>query len=128
MSEKITLDLLQNINAEDWMAIVGVFSFFIWGIATFLFRRISVNHIEYEMAKEGIESPVWDKGIGARMIAYAGIIAFPNFKRQASLVNIEATKRFSRKKDKKFAFFLISTSLLFFSVLAVFSIFFSSGS
>jgi len=27
MSEKITLDLLQNLNAEDWMAIVGVFPF-----------------------------------------------------------------------------------------------------
>jgi len=71
MSEKITLDLLQDFNSEDWIAIVGIFSFFIWGIATFLFRRISVNHIEYEMAKEGIVPPAWDKGIGARMIAYA---------------------------------------------------------
>lgn len=116
---------MTELSVENWVAIVGVFSFLIWGIATFLFRRISVNHIESEMAKEGIESPVWDKGIGARMIAYAGIIAFPNFKRHASLVNIEATKRYSRKKDKKFAFFLISTSILFFIVLAVFSIFFS---
>lgn len=125
MSENITLDLLQNFNAEDWMAIVGIFSFFIWGIATFLFRRISVNHIEYEMAKEGIDPPTWDKGIGARMIAYAGIIAFPNLNRHTSLVNIDATKRFSRKKDKYFAGFLISTSILFFIVLAVFSIFFA---
>jgi hypothetical protein len=122
---KITLDLLQNLNAEDWMAIVGVFSFFIWGITTFLFKRISVNHIEQEMAKEGIIPPAWDKGIGARMIAYAGIIAFPNLNRHASLINIEATKRFSRKKDKYFAGLLISTSLLLFIVLAVFSIFFS---
>ena len=107
------------------MAIVGVFSFFNWGITTFLFKRISVNHIEQEMAKEGINPPAWDKGIGARIIAYAGIIAFPNLNRHASLVNIEATKRFSRKKDKYFSGLLISTSLLFFIVLAVFSIFFS---
>lgn len=116
---------MSELSSENWMAIIGMFSFFTWGVATFLFRRISVDHIEHEMAKEGIESPVWDKGIGARMIAYASIIAFPNLSRHASLVDIEATKRLSRKKDKKFAVFLIVSSILFFIVLGVFSIFFS---
>jgi hypothetical protein len=125
MSEKFTLEILKNLNSEDWIAIIGISSFFIWGIATFLFGRISVKHIEREMEIEGIESPAWDKGIGMRMIAYAGIIAFPNLKRHASLVNIEATKRFSRKKDKKLAVLLITASILFFIVLAVFSAFFS---
>ena len=75
---------MSELSSENWMAIIGIFSFFTWGVATFLFRRISVDHIEHEMAKEGIESPVWDKGIGARMIAYASIIAFPNLNRHAS--------------------------------------------
>lgn len=65
-----------------------------------MFGRITVKHIERVMAKEGIDPPIWDKGIGARIVAYAGIIAFPNLKRHASLVNIEATKRFTREKDK----------------------------
>ena len=65
-----------------------------------MFGRITVKHIERVMVKEGIDPPIWDKGIGARIVAYAGIIAFPNLKRHASLVNIEATKRFTREKDK----------------------------
>ena len=52
MSEKLTLEILQNLNSEDWMAIIGIFSFLMVGIATFLFGRISVKHIEREMVKE----------------------------------------------------------------------------
>lgn len=83
------------------MVILLVTALFIWAIATFLFSNITVKYLEREMAKEGIFPLALDKGIGGRMIAYAGIITFPNFKRHASLVNIEATKRFSREKDKK---------------------------
>ena len=72
-----------------------------------MFGRITVKHIERAMAKEGIDPPICDKGIGARIVAYAGIIAFPNLKRHASLVNIEATKRFTREKDKKLAWLYI---------------------
>ena len=116
---------MSELSPENWMAIVSVFVFFMWGIATFLFGRISAKHIEREMAKEGIAPPLWDKGIGGRIVAYAGIIAFPNLKRHASLVNIEATKRYTRKKDKKLAWFYFITMVSFFIVLIVFYFFFA---
>ncbi|MFT4906087.1 MAG: hypothetical protein ACI978_000144 [Oleispira sp.] len=127
MSDKITLDLLQNFNSEDWMAIAAVFSIFISTIATLLFSRISVKHIEREMAKEGIAPPVWDKGIGGRIIMYAMVIV-ANKAAKTSPVEDEAILRHARKKDYTLSMFLIISSLLFFSVLAVFSIFFSSSS
>lgn len=77
------------------------------------------------MAKEGIEPPTWDKGIGVRMVAYAGIIAFPNLKRHASLVNIEATKRLARKKDKKLA--LLYTISMLSSFIIAFAVYFLYG-
>ena len=117
MSEKLTLEILSELSTQDWLVSVGAIAFFIWAIATFLFNRISVKHIEYEMAKEGIEAPAWDKGIGARMIAYAGIIVFPNLNRHASLVNIEATKRFARDKDKKLALFYMITTVSFLTII-----------
>jgi uncharacterized BrkB/YihY/UPF0761 family membrane protein len=61
MSEKLTLEILSELSTQDWLVSVGAIAFFIWAIATFLFNRISVKHIEYEMAKEGIEAPAWDK-------------------------------------------------------------------
>jgi len=127
MSDKITLDLLQNLNSEDWMAIAAVFSIFISTIATLLFSRISVKHIEREMAKEGITPPVWDKGIGGRIIMYAMVIV-ANKAAKTSPVEDEAILRHARKKDYTLSMLLIISSLLFFSVLAVFSIFFSSSS
>jgi hypothetical protein len=50
------------------------------GIAILLFGRITVKHIEREMAKEGISPPTWDKGVGMRYTAYASIIMRPNAK------------------------------------------------
>jgi hypothetical protein len=105
-----------ELSTESWMAILFFIALCIWCITTFLFGRISVKHIEREMAKEGIAPPDWDKGIGARMVADAGVIAWPNLKRNASLVNIEATKRFSRSKDKKLAWFYIISSVSIFTL------------
>lgn len=106
-----------ELTTENWMAILLVLSFFMTGIGTFLFGRISVRYIEQEMKKEEILPPIWDKGIGVRMVAYAGIIVFPNLKRHASLVNIEATKRFARNKDKKLALFYVITMLIFLIIM-----------
>ena len=50
-----------ELSLENWMAIIFLIAFFIWGLAIFMFGRISVKHIEYEMKKEGIEQPIWDK-------------------------------------------------------------------
>ncbi|MCI2282411.1 hypothetical protein L3081_02110 [Colwellia sp. MSW7] len=104
---------MSELSPENWMAIVSAFVFFMWGIAIILFGRISVKHIEREMAKERIEPPVWDKGIGMRYPAYASIILRPNAKRHASTVDIEATKRFSRKIDWYLALLVQVFSALF---------------
>lgn len=107
---------MAELSTESWMAVLFFIVLLIWGIAIFLFGRITIKHLEQEMLKEGIELPAWDKGIGARMVAYAGVIAWPNLKRHASLVNIEATKRFSRSKDKKLAWFYIISSVSIFTL------------
>jgi magnesium-transporting ATPase (P-type) len=108
---------MSELSTESWMAILFFIILCVWCLSTFLFARISVKHIEREMAKEGIEPPIWDKGIGARIIAYAGIIVFPNLKRHASLVNIDATKRFARNKDKKLALFYVTSTVFFFTIM-----------
>ena len=108
---------MSELTTENWMAILLVFSFFMTGIGTFLFGRISVKYLEQEMKKEGILPPIWDKRIGVRMIAYAGIIVFPNLKRHASLVNIEATKRLARNKDKQLALFYTITMVSFLIIM-----------
>jgi hypothetical protein len=108
---------MSELSTENWMAILLVTAFFVWAIATFLFSNITVKYLEREMVKEGICPPILDKGIGGRMIAYAGIITFPNLKRHASLVNIEATKRFSREKDKKLALLYTISTVSFLIIM-----------
>lgn len=103
---------MSELTSENWMGIIAISSIFMWGIAILLFGRISVKHIESEMAKEGILPPEWDKGIGMRYPAYASIIMRPNAKRHASTVDIEATKRFSRKVDWYLAVFVQVSSAI----------------
>lgn len=94
------------LSNEDWFAFTFIIFIFIWAIAIFCFGRISVKHIEREMAKEGKLPPVWDKGIGARLAAYSTVILFPNLNRHASLVDVESTKRYARKIDWYLALFV----------------------
>lgn len=110
---------MPSIFSEEWFYVVGISLFFLWGIAVFLFGRITVKYIENEMAKEGILPPDWDKGIGARYPAYAGIIILPNLKRHASVVNIEATKRYARKKDFYLALFVQSSFAVCMIVMSI---------
>jgi hypothetical protein len=114
---------MSDLSAEDWMDIIAISAIFMWGIAILLFGRISVKHIEREMAKEGILPPLWDKGIGMRYPAYASIIMRPNAKRHASTVDIEATKRLSRRIDWYLAVFVQVSSAIIFTVLVVFYFF-----
>ena len=83
----------------DYLMIGIIVLIFISAISLFCFSRISVKYIESEMAKAGKLPPEWDKGIGARLPAYALIILFPNINRHASLVDVESTKRYARKID-----------------------------
>jgi hypothetical protein len=108
-----------EIITEESFYLIGGVVFLIWGISILLFGHITVKHIEREMAKEGILPPEWDKGIGMRYPTYAGIIMRPNAKRHTAVVDIEATKRFSRKIDWYLAAFVEVSSALFFIVLLI---------
>ncbi len=114
--------ILGKFTPEHWVALIGFFTFLMLGIATFLFGRISVKHIHREIAKEGIDPPVWDKGIGSIVVTYSLIMVFSKLK--PLIVDFEAVRRYTRNKDKKLALFFIISLISFFTVLIVFSIFF----
>ncbi|WP_281556823.1 hypothetical protein [Thalassomonas sp. RHCl1] len=109
-------------NFYDALMLSLIISIFILAIALFCFSRITVKHIENEMAKAGKLPPEWDKGIGARLPAYALIILFPNINRHASLVDVESTKRYARKIDWYLALFfeLSFVTLIVIMALAYF--------
>jgi hypothetical protein len=115
---------MSGLSSENWMAIIGGIVLLIWSIAIFSFGRITVKYLEQEMLKEGINPPTWDKGIGGRIIMYAMVIVTKKSS-QHSLINDEAILRHTRKKDYNLGVFFIISSILFFTILAVFSIFFS---
>jgi hypothetical protein len=106
-----------GLSTENWMAIIFVSSFFMTGIGTFLFGRISVNHLKREMTKEGIEQPIWDKGIGSIIVTYSLIMVFPRLK--PTIVDFEAVRRHTREKDKKFALFFAVSLLCSFIMMSI---------
>lgn len=87
-----------ELSAENWMGIVSVFSIFMWCITVLLCGRISVKHIEREMAKEGILPPVWDKEIGSIMVTYSLVMVFSKIK--SLIVDVEAVDDTPEKKIK----------------------------
>lgn len=104
---------MSELSTEIWMAILFFFALCLWGITTFLFRHISIKHIENEMAKEGIEPPVWDKGVGGRIIMYAMVIV-ANKAAKHSPTDDVAILRHTRIKDKKYALlYVVSTAFIF---------------
>ena len=105
---------MPELTIEEWLLFSCGFFFFIWGGGVFIFGRISVRHIESEMAKEGGESPVWDKGIGSRVVTYSLIMLFPKWIKPP-IVDVKATLRYMRKKDYYLALFL----QVFFVITAV---------
>ena len=113
------LEILDKLTLEHWLTIIGGVLFFMWAIAIFLFGRISVKYLEHEMAKEEIEPPAWDKGIGGRIMMYAIVIVTKKASRH-SLIDDEAILRHTRQKDYHLAVFLITSSILIFTVIGVF--------
>jgi hypothetical protein len=99
---------MNEITVEDALYLFGGVSFLILSIAIFLFRCISVKHIEREMAKEGIEQPLWDKGIGSIMIFS---------KLNPTIVDFDAVRRHTRKKDKYLALFLQIFNAIFLTII-----------
>ena len=109
-------------NEDLFFIYIGVL-FFLWALSLLLFSGVSVRYIEREMAKEGIEPPRWDKGIGGRYVMYAMVLIL-NKPAKASLVHNDAILRLARKKDRSLAWFLISVSTVFFiSAFAGYAVF-----
>ena len=106
---------MNEITTEEILYLIGGLSFLVLGFAIFLFGRISVKHIEREMAKEGIEQPLWDKGIGSIVVTYSLIMVFP--KLNPTIVDFEAVRRHTRKKDKYLALFLQVFSAIFLTII-----------
>lgn len=106
---------MNEITTEELLYLIGGGVFLILGIAIFLFGRITVKHIDREMAKDGIEPPVWDKGIGSIVVTYSLIMVFP--KLNPTIVDFEAVRRYTRKKDKYLALFLQVSSAIFFIII-----------
>jgi hypothetical protein len=106
---------MNEITVEDALYLFGGVSFLILSIAIFLFRCISVKHIEREMAKEGIEQPLWDKGIGSIIVTYSLIMIFS--KLNPTIVDFDAVRRHTRKKDKYLALFLQIFNAIFLTII-----------
>lgn len=94
-----------DLTFGNWFAIVGFATFILTAISTFSFARISVRHIEREMAKEGREPPHWDKGLGARLTMYA-ITIIMGKSHHSLLIDEESILKHARKTDRYLAIFL----------------------
>ncbi|GLQ29757.1 hypothetical protein [Litoribrevibacter albus] len=99
---------MDDFSIEEIWAFVVVGIFLVSGVLGFIFRKISVDYIEEQMAKEGKEPPLWDKGIGARVSAYATLIIIKRYPVK-SFIDSESILRFARKKDWYLAVCFIST-------------------
>ena len=108
-----------EISAKEWLLLLGGIFCLIWAISIFCFGRITVKHIEREMAKEGKLPPEWDKGIGGRLSPYAMAIVAKRASRQ-SIVDDEAIRRHVRKKDWYLAVLYLASFIAFMVVACVF--------
>jgi len=103
---------------ETWFLLSGGVLFLLWGIAVFCFSRITVKHIEDNMAKKGELPPEWDKGIGVRLTMYAMVIVAKKAAK-ASPVNDELILQYARKKDWYLAVFFLVSLVFFLAVISV---------
>ncbi|WDE00747.1 hypothetical protein [Thalassomonas actiniarum] len=104
--------------SETWFLLCGGALFFLWGIAVFCFSRITVRHIEDNMAKKGELPPEWDKGIGIRLIMYAMVIVAKKAEK-VSLVNDQLILSYARRKDWYLALFFLVSFAAFLAVISV---------
>ncbi|WDE03697.1 hypothetical protein SG34_020260 [Thalassomonas viridans] len=103
---------------ENWFIYGAGILFFICAFCSVCFSRISIKHIEKEMAKEGKSPPDWDKGIGARVGAYAVALIIKRIPPH-SIIDTKAVKRHARKKDIFLAGLFLSSLVLFITVAGV---------
>ena len=108
-----------ELTTQHWIGFIGLSLLLIWGISIFVFSKVTVKHIEHEMAKEGKLPPEWDKGIGGRFSLYAMAIVTKKMARK-SLVDGETIRRHARKKDWYLAVFFLSSFIASLIMAGVF--------
>lgn len=104
-----------ELTTQDWFIYGAGALFLVCALFSVCFGRISVKHIEQEMAKEGKSPPGWDKGIGARVGAYAVALVIKRISPH-SIIDTKAAKRHARKKDVFLAKLFLSSLVLFITV------------
>ena len=109
--------MMHNLTSEAWVFIIGFPIFLLWAITIFAFRRISVRHIEREMAKEGLTPPDWDKGLGMRLIMYAFTIVTAK-DHKSLFINQGAILKYARKKDWLMSLLLLIATAAFLALVA----------
>ena len=109
---------------EDWFIYGAGGLFFVCAFFSICFSRVSIKHIEREMAKEGKSPPGWDKGIGARVGAYAVALIIKRVPPR-SIIDPQAVKRHARKKDIFLAGLFLGSLVLFITVAGVGYLFYS---
>ncbi|MFC3149528.1 hypothetical protein ACFOEK_00655 [Litoribrevibacter euphylliae] len=117
---------MEFIFSEEFLLISGGILFVVWGTLGFVFRKVTVDYIEEQMAKEGKEPPLWDKGIGARIGSYAVVIARGKAVNRA-LVDDYSIIKYTRKKDWYLAVCFLLSLIIFLVVVAVFNFMYGSS-
>ncbi|MBE0379924.1 hypothetical protein [Pseudoalteromonas prydzensis] len=85
-----------------------------------LFPRISIKYIDSKMIQDGIDSPSWDRGIGASAPFYAMAIFFKKARIPTPLFNGSHVAKYARPIDKFLAcLHLISTTGFLLSIFSM---------
>jgi len=108
---------------EDGFYLIVIFGIFMWGIAIFLFRRISVKHIESAIAKEGVFPLVCGNEKDGGTFKYSMVI-LANKTGTCSPIDDEFIFRHIRKKDRKLAWFYSISTVGMFILMLVHYVFF----
>ena len=104
-----------NLPFDALYFIFGFPIFILWAIAILAFGRISMRHIDKEMAKNGGGTPEWDKGIGIRLSMYSRVITRKKVNK-VTLFDEQAVLDHARKIDWYLAWFLHITSIALFTL------------
>ncbi len=105
--------------SSEFMLYGGLSSFFLWALFAVWFRKVTVDYIEAQMAKEGKSPPLWDRGIGGRISAYAVTIVRGKATDDI-MVDDYSILKYARKKDWYLAVCFLSSFSIFLLFILVF--------
>ncbi|WP_404343463.1 hypothetical protein [Pseudoalteromonas mariniglutinosa] len=80
-----------------YLFLTFLFSFF---ISSLLLSRMSIKHINKQMAKDGVYPPSWDRGIGASASFYVFAMLFNKYRIKNQLFDARFVAKHARPIDK----------------------------